>query len=322
MKRRSFIYQTGMTAVSFAIPGRLLPKAQTNSKISLGIIADLHQDIMHDSHQRLAAFVGEMKRNPTDVVVQMGDFATPKMEHQRLVDLFHEAPGVPIHVLGNHDTDLGFQPEDCVAQWMIPGTYYKKEVNGFTLLVLDGNQKGSPTYQGGYPSYIGAAQLNWLEGELESADGPVIILSHQPLKGWLEVDDAEKVRERLALYADKIVICMCGHTHIDQVYKENGILYWHVNSASYYWIGGNYIHQSYTAEIHEKHGNISRTCPYSEPLFARMEIDLEMGWITVTGQQAEWVGASPVDLGYRPAESLWQGEEIVPYIRNRKWEGV
>jgi hypothetical protein len=53
-----------------------------------------------------------------------------------------------------------------------------------------------------------------------------------------------------------------------------------------------------------------------------MEIDLEMGWITVTGQQAEWVGASPVELGYQPADSLLQGEEIVPLIRNRKWEGV
>ena len=99
---------------------------------------------------------------------------------------------------------------------------------------------------------------------------------------------------------------MCGHTHIDQVYKENGILYWHVNSASYYWVG-------------ERFG---RTCPYSEPLFARLEVDLELRRITVSGQQAEWVGASPVELGYQPADSLLQGEEIVPLIRNRKWEGV
>lgn len=322
MKRRTFIYQTGIVTAAFPLGGKFLPKAHPQSTISLGVIADLHGDIMHDSFQRLTAFVGEMKRNPTDVVVQMGDFATPKMEHQPLVDLLHEAPGVPVHVLGNHDTDLGFQPEDCIAQWKIPGTYYKREVNGFTLLVLDGNQKGSPSYQGGYPSYIGLAQLEWLVNELESADGPVIIFSHQPLKGWLEVDDAEAVRERLAQYADKIVICLCGHTHIDQVYKEKGILYWHVNSASYYWVGEAFSNQSYASQIHEKHPNIARTCPYSRPIFARLEIDLQLGWITVTGQQAEWVGSSPAQLGYQPADSLWQGEEIVPFIRNRKWEGV
>jgi len=317
MNRRTFLKHTSGAGLSLALPWTHIPSYFQSESLSVGLIADLHHDIMHDAPQRLSAFVEDMQKTPTDVVVQMGDFATPKPEHQFLVDRFHQAPGTPIHVLGNHDTDLGFTPEECLRQWNIPATYYQKEVHGFTLLVLDGNEKGSPDYTGGYPAYVGTEQLDWLEDALASAKNPVLIFTHQPLLGWSEVDNAPEVRKRLKPYAQKICMCICGHTHIDQILREEGILYWHVNSASYFWVGGNYINKSYSADIHQAHQWIDHTCPYTEPLFARLFIDIPSKRLVITGHAGEWVGTSPQKLGTDPYPSLIHGEHIVPLIQDR-----
>lgn len=318
MNRRTFLRTSSATSLSVMLPWSSIPPLADSGRLTIGLIADLHQDIIPDAKDRLAAFVRSMRQNPTDVVVQMGDFATPKPAHQELVDLFHSAPGVPLHVLGNHDTDLGFSPADCMAQWQIPATYYTKEVNGFTLIVLDGNEKGSPDYSGGYPSYIGAVQMAWLEQVLASTKNPVILFSHQPLLGWAAIDNATDVRQLLQPYAERIMLCICGHTHIDQVLREGNILYWHVNSSSYFWVGGPYQHQSYPASIHERHKWLSHTCPYDSPVFARLTVDIFQKRLHITGQTGAWVGQSPLDLGADPDRNLIHGEHIVPYIKDRQ----
>ena len=55
------------------------PKNLTSHSLKLGIIADLHQDIMHDSHDRLNSFINEMKKIGTDANIQLGDFAIPDL---------------------------------------------------------------------------------------------------------------------------------------------------------------------------------------------------------------------------------------------------
>ena len=92
----------------------------------------------------------------------------------------------------------------------------------------------------------------------------MIVLSHQPLAGPSCVDNAQVVQSLLAANADRILVAINGHTHIDEFFEIDGVHYWHVNSAAYYWMGSNYKHKNYSPEIHAKFPSQSSTCPYRE----------------------------------------------------------
>ena len=113
-------------------------------------------------------------------------------------------------------------------------------------------------------------------------------------------------------------MAICGHTHIDEVYKIGNINYLHLNSASYQWVGGDHKHHSYPASVHEKYPWIEYTCPYMDPVFAILTINPDEGIIEVEGIRSRWVGPSPGELGVDLGEGVKDGREVVPMIRSRR----
>ena len=201
----------------------------------------------------------------------------------------------------------------------MPNRYYATKVEGIDLLVLDGNDPGSPTHGGGYASYVGDEQVTWLKQQLATLDGPIIVASHQPLAGASAVDNAEEMQEILSSAADKIILVINGHSHIDQVIRVGHVTYLHINSASYQWVGGDYRHESYSKEIHDEHPWISYTCPYRDSLYATIGVDPATLTVTVKGRGSSWVGKSPAELGIDKNPNLTNGEEIAPRIRDREF---
>ncbi|MCO6046704.1 metallophosphoesterase [Aeoliella sp. ICT_H6.2] len=293
---------------------------QLKRPVRIGLIADLHQDIMHDGPQRMQAFAQAMKGQQLDAVMQLGDFAYPNAKNRAVIDMFNSVHKKALHVIGNHDTDAGHTKQQCLDIWKMPARYYTTNVGGVDLIVLDGNDKGSPKHKGGYPSYVGDEQLQWLEQQLTKLAGPIVVVSHQPLAGAAAVDNAESIQKILSAAADKVILAINGHTHIDDQLTIGHIPYLHVNSASYYWVGGDYQHNSFADEVHAAHKYIEYTCPYREALFAVLSIDPETLTINVTGRKSEWVGQSPKAAGVPDRENQVNGEEIVPVIRDRKVE--
>lgn len=291
-----------------------------DSEVKLGLITDLHQDLIHDGAERMGRFVKAMKNEHPDATIQLGDFAIPKEVNQPIVSLFSKSSQMPLHVLGNHDMDSGFTKAQCIAAWGMPARYYAKDVKGIRLLVLDGNETGSPKYKGGYASYIGAEQRNWLREELALATGLVIVLSHQPLAGPLAVDDAEEVQRILGEFPKKVLLAINGHSHVDYLTRIQGIPYLHLNSASYFWVGEKHRHATYSAEIMEKYPFAALTCPYRDSLFAVLTVDPANEVIRLKGRQSSWVGPSPAQLGSEPYPDLLPGGEIAAHIRHRNIE--
>ncbi|GAA5497392.1 3',5'-cyclic adenosine monophosphate phosphodiesterase CpdA [Rubritalea halochordaticola] len=318
MKRRSALKMLSTGVVSIALPQEVLAKlGKINRVVRLGVITDLHHDIMHDGHKRLATFLEEMKKLRPDAILQMGDFAIPKKESQGLVDDFNRAHDTVMHVIGNHDTDLGYSTEQVLKAWGIENRYYHKDVDGLRFFVLDGNDKGSPTHKGGYANYVGSEQLEWLETGLKQYDGPCVIISHQPLGGPDAVDNAADIQKILSSHKDKVVIAINGHTHIDYVVKLGGIHYLHINSASYYWVGGKYRHESYSKKVHAQHLHLASTCPYKDAVFTTLEFDSHSGVVKVGGKMSEWVGKSPQQLDPSKAAKNGEDDMIVPGVRRR-----
>lgn len=323
LNRRNFIKATSATCIALSIPNLAMAAfSKTDKPIKIGLLADLHQDVMHDGKKRLSEFLNEMKSFKPDALIQLGDFAYPGDKNKEVIEMFNNAHENSFHVIGNHDTDSGYTKQQCIDYWGMKDCYYTQNIAGITFIVLDGNDKGSPTHGGGYASYIGEQQWIWLKDQLNKIEGPIIIVSHLPLAGAFAIDNAEDIQNILAKHSDKILLCINGHTHIDSLVRVKNVSYLHINSASYQWVGGKYKHMSYSKEVHDAHEYISYTCPYKDSLFATMTIDPKSMTIKIEGKTSEWVGESPAQLGVDQNPTLINGEEIAARIRSRTIEKV
>ena len=316
--RRDFIRTTGVVATSVILPRQVMASlANIKTPIKLGMIADLHQDVMHDGPARLKAFLDAMKEEKPDALLQLGDFAYPTKKNEMVTKAFEKAHPMPLHVLGNHEIDDGHSFDEVAKLWGMKGRYYTENVNGLELIVLDGNEKPEK-HKGGYPAHIGEKQLEWLAEQLKTLKGPILVISHQPLAGPSSIDNAKEVQALLNAAADKVLLAINGHTHIDHVARAGKFSCLHVNSASYKWVGGSYRNKSYPAEVHSKFPWVEYTCPYRDSLFTTLAIDPANGRIDVKGRESRWVGKSPSQLGIAAKPDLTDGKEICPKIRSRR----
>ena len=316
LPRRDFFRSTGVVATSILLPRQVMcTLSKIKKPIKLGMIADLHQDVMHDGPARLNAFLDAMKEEKPDALVQLGDFAYPTKKNELVTKTFENAHPKTLHVLGNHEIDGGHSFDQVAKIWGMKGRYYIDNVNGLDLVVLDCNEKPK-NHKGGYPAHIGKEQLEWLAKQLKTLKGPILVISHQPLAGPGSIDNAEEVQALLDGVADKVLLAVNGHTHVDHLARAGKISYLHVNSASYKWVGGSHRNKSYPPDVHSKFRWIEYTCPYRDSLFAILALDPAHGRIEVKGRDSQWVGKSPLQLAIPTKYGLINGKEICPRIRS------
>ena len=146
--------------------------------VRIGMCSDVHLPTMHDSGYRITAFIDSMKIAKPDFIIELGDFIIPNERYTHLYEIWNSYTGPKYHVIGNHEMDGGTSLEQAVAYRNMERSYYTFTRNGFDFIVLDGNDKKSPD-QKGYRSFIGPVQVKWLKNQLEIAENPVVVFSHQ-----------------------------------------------------------------------------------------------------------------------------------------------
>ena len=319
LNRRSFLKSALLTSFSLALPPSISKLwAGPSDILRLGLIADIHRDAIHDVDFRLQTFLEEMNRAEVHAKIQLGDFAIPKPSNASFIAAFNQGTIPAYHVLGNHDMDEGYSKEQAIHAFGMPSAYYSQVIQGIRILVLDGNDLGSPTAKGGYASYIGKVQQDWLNQELEDSKEPVLIISHQPIAGIYTIDNAIEMQNLLAKHSSKIVLAINGHAHVDQLIKVAGVSYLHLNSASYYWVGEKHAHLSLDAKTHAAFPLLAFTCPYKEVLFGMLTIDRKQGKLTLNGRKSSWIGPSPQELGYGILSKAEQEQYVQPRISDRE----
>ena len=225
--KRDFLRATGVVAASTLLPCTATSALKALDRpIKLGIITDLHQDIMHDGPARLKVFLDAMADEKPNALLQLGDFAYPTKGNEVVTQAFQQAHPRTLHVLGNHEIDGGHTFDEVAKLWGMKGRYYTENVDGLNLIVLDGNEKPA-NHTSGYPSHIGQVQLEWLATQLKTLSGPIIVFSHQPLAGPSSIDNAKAIQKLLNSAADKVLLAVNGHTHIDEVVRVDNISYLH-----------------------------------------------------------------------------------------------
>lgn len=318
--RRRFL---PLLASSITIPlahvalGKTLPSTQ----LKIGIIADLHQDIIHDAPDRLSTFIQWAKEQQCTAIIQLGDFCIPKPDNLPLLDIWNSFPGPKLHVLGNHDMDGGFSREHATRYLGMPNRYYTHDCNGWKLIILDANDT-PPNHTGGYPSYIAADQQEWLQEQLSKSTLPTLVFSHQSLAHPNCIKNQKEIRQIIAKAKDstgkrKVAACFNGHWHIDHSEQINSIPYTHINSASYYWMGNAYAMKRFPEAIHAQRPSLENVAPCAAPLFALLEFSPATNQLILSGRATQWIGPSPSDSGLDPKTHHCKPEWITPQIRNR-----
>jgi len=75
MQRRKFLKNAALASSAIVLPWQLSGKETAKTKkLRFGLIADIHQDVMHDGAERLKAFIDESNNRKMDFVMQLGDF--------------------------------------------------------------------------------------------------------------------------------------------------------------------------------------------------------------------------------------------------------
>ena len=106
--RRRFISKSAFGFGSIFLCENVLANIRKlEEPVKIGMIADLHHDVMHDGDRRLKSFLKAMKDKNPDAVIQLGDFAYPNKKNNKILENFQNSNPNAFHVLGNHDIDDG-----------------------------------------------------------------------------------------------------------------------------------------------------------------------------------------------------------------------
>lgn len=315
--RRDFLKTTLAASATFPLP--LSAAEAAPRQLRIGLITDVHKDLVPDADERLKAFVDAMTAEKADALIELGDFCQPRPSNRAFADIFNRFSGPKFHVIGNHEMDGGFTRDQVVAFHGMPGRFYSFDLGGFHFIVLDGNDRPEG-WKSGYPHFIAADQVDWLKQDLEKTPLPVFVLSHQSLERPACIDNQQEIRALLASARlpdgrRKVAAAINGHWHIDHHRVIDGVPYLHLNSASYYWLGSNYKRDVLAPDLAARFPVIASTALYSKPLFTVLEIDPAAGFFSIRASDAEWTGPSPEERGYRSDEvdKAWVRPAISPH---------
>jgi len=287
-------------------------KENVEDKIIIGIVSDVHADMLPDGAERMKKFISEAENNKADMIVQLGDFCRPNDNEKFMLDLWNTFPGDKYHVLGNHDMDFNTKDE-VIKFWDIPSNYFSFDKGEFHFIVLDANylyQEGKYVdyrnanfyVKNEQRAYINPEQIVWLKNDLRQTDKRTIIFSHQSLinilwgiKNRIKIQEILENANKQAGYK-KVIACFNGHDHVDFHREINGIHYFEINGLGYQWMGEGYADSTcFDQEQLSNYPHLDKIAIYKDPLYTFATISNNK--IIVKGIKSEWVCKSPSEKG-------------------------
>ena len=256
--RRLFIEGIGaFTAVTVA--GCKSPKKGELPLMRFGMVADCHYaDIPYaerdwpvgdaayrETLRKLRECVAVMDSERPSFLIELGDFKDEGPDKaatigylEKVEEVFSNFSGPRYHVLGNHDLDL-LDKKAFLSRVKNYGqdeaqAHYSFEVAGIRFIVLDAcyNSKLEDYAPGNWDwkdANVPPEEIAWLEEELASASGQVIVFGHQCLDPNADerhiVRNAAEVRSILEK-SGKVNAVFTGHQHSGLISCVNGITYY------------------------------------------------------------------------------------------------
>jgi 3',5'-cyclic-AMP phosphodiesterase len=225
--------------------------------ITIGVVTDLHfgpearfggklRKLTAQAPTLTRTFAAKMREETQpDFVVNLGDDIedeSPERDAERYAEclsILAESGRELVHVAGNHDR-VHLSPSDLRRLWGMPpqGRLHRRfSRGGISFLVLATHERKDRDVR------IDADQLAWVESELASGDGPVVVFMHhsaadQDLRHnrWFSdlpqlclVEERARLRE-IFERSGRVRLVVNGHLHWNHLAVHAGIPYVTVQS--------------------------------------------------------------------------------------------
>ncbi len=243
--RRAFLQNTTLCLAGLGAGKMLAAETDAKPLLRAGLMTDLHYAdkepaktrFYREALTKLDEAVAVMNREKPALVVELGDFidqadaVETEIEWLETMESHFARLSMPRHyVLGNHCVGT-LTKREFAAHTQAGDSFKSFEAGGVTFLLLDAcfREDGTPYERKNFDwkdSNLPANELTWLEGELNKASGPVIVLAHQRL----DADKAHAVRNAAAVRAlleksGKVLAVFQGHSHKNDYQQIGGIHY-------------------------------------------------------------------------------------------------
>ena len=239
--RRAFLNRGTLVLAAASLNSSKVLANREASPLRVGLITDLHYadkapaGTRHyrETLTKLEQAARQFQQDEPSFVVELGDLIdaadSVDVEQRYLKTINGEFSNIckeRHYVLGNHCVDTLKKEEflDGVEQ---EKSYYSFHRSGVHFIVLDScfRADGEPYGRKNFhwsDTNIPAAELQWLEADLNASDKPVIVFAHQPLDVRKNhgVNNSAEVR-RVLESSKRVIAVFQGHTHQND-YKEIG----------------------------------------------------------------------------------------------------
>ena len=247
--RRAFIQQGSLVLAGSMTAGKLFGDEQvsksTESNLRVGLVTDLHYAEKAPAGTRhyretlgkLNEAAKKFAEAKPHFLVELGDFidaaASVDVERRYLKTVNTEFSKIckdRHYVLGNHCVDT-LTKDEFLGGIEREKSYYSFDRQGWHFVVLDScfRSDGNPYQRRNFTwtdANIPAAELDWLEADLNSSQKPVIVFAHQRL----DVSDNHGVKNNAAVRkvleaSGKVQAVFQGHSHQNDLKEIQGIHY-------------------------------------------------------------------------------------------------
>lgn len=342
MNRREFLRNGGLLGAGAALfAGNQVAKAAAPSSddgaLTFSLFADIHyapHELPHDSREWLERILDRALKEKAEFVIHLGDFTHHRHNTGDYVKAYNDFSIPTYHVIGNHDTD-GRSYKELLGDYQMKNGYYFFDRKGFRFVVLDANyfkrdkqyvhyikgNYGWAVKQGAGP-VIPPDQIEWLKDVLDKSPYPCILMSHQSIEregdgliNYLQVRDI--INNANKKHPGRVPLVMNGHYHTDYVRILDGVVYFDVNSANYYWVDKK--HNLYPKEFEKNFIYAKNTIAYNDPISAIVTL-WPNGRIRVKGQNStlykgvtrKMTGNGRFDMMGREATARIQSFDLTP----------
>jgi 3',5'-cyclic-AMP phosphodiesterase len=242
--------------------------------LRIGVVTDIHNGPDMDTRigsvaiPMLERFVAAMHRFKPDVIVDLGDRINDvsvdedRTRIQAVRDRLASVGAPVLFLYGNHDL-INVKPEEQRRILGKKGDYESVDLKGFHLILLNSQD---PTF-GGVGGTLSTKQLNWLEEDLRTSQGPVLVFCHHPLneqdfsEHWYFGNHADYAlvvnRERarkLLVASGRVRAAFHGHMHWNHVTVSEGVAYVTVESLICNGLTGGPPAGCFAEVVAEEHG--------------------------------------------------------------------
>lgn len=214
-------------------------------RLRVGLVTDLHYadkapaGTRHyrETLAKLNEAATQFQRDKPAFLVELGDFIdaadSVEVEQGYLKTINREFSAIckdRHYVLGNHCVDT-LKKDEFLGGVEQEQSYYSFDRSGFHFVVLDscfrgdGQPYGRKNFQW-TDANLPAAEIEWLQGDLQANDKPVIVFAHQRLDvnnnhGVKNKAEVRKVFES----SGKVLAVFQGHSHQNDLKDIGGIHY-------------------------------------------------------------------------------------------------